>query len=111
MQITLFPPSFTCRTIPRLIGLCFLVAGFGRASFGQTDVPRPVEVFTEETLGRKPLNSYGSLEGSIQAIRAFRPLDLNAEIWKKANPGRNYQEWAKEARECLRIGLHYDLPP
>ena len=44
-------------------------------------------------------------------MRAYRPLDLNAETWKKANPGRSHSEWAKEARECLRRGLHYDLPP
>ena len=44
-------------------------------------------------------------------MRASRPLDLNAEAWKKANPGRSHPEWAEEARECLRRGLHYDLPP
>src|ERR1700722_9568244 len=111
MQNTRFPTSFTSRSIPGLIGLFFFVAAFDRVSFGQAAVPRPVEVFTEETLGRKPLNSYGSLEGSIQAMRAYRALDLNAEAWKKANPGRSHQEWAKEARGCLRRGLHCDLPP
>ena len=104
MQITLFPMSFTSRTIPGLIGLFFFVAAFDRVSCGQTAVPRPVEVLTEEKLGRKPLNSYGSLEGSIRAMRAYRPLDLNAQAWHKANPGRSHQEWAKEARECLRTG-------
>ena len=44
-------------------------------------------------------------------MRAYRPLDLNAEAWKKAHPGRPHQDWASEARECLRRGLHYDLPP
>src|SRR5262249_60478828 len=87
------------------------VAAFDRVSCGQTAVPRPVEVFTQEKLGRKPLNSYGSLEGPIEAMRAYRPLDLNAEAWHAANPGRSHQEWAREARECLRRGLHYDLPP
>jgi hypothetical protein len=111
MQNTLFPTSFTSRTIPGLIGLFFFVAAFDRLSSGQTAVPRRVELCTEEKLGRKSLNSYGSLEGSIQAMRADRPLDLNAEAWKKANPGRSHQEWAKAARECLRLGLHYDLPP
>src|SRR4051812_43067839 len=111
MQIMLFPTSFTSRAIPGLIGLCFFVAALDRASFGQTAVPRPVEAFTGEKLGREPLNSYGSLEGSIRAMRAYRPLDLNAEAWKKANPGRGHQEWAREARECLGRGLHYDLPP
>src|SRR5262245_35999157 len=111
MQITLSPTSFTSRTIPGLIGLFFFVAAFDRVSLGQTAVPRPVEVFSEEELGRKPLNSYGSLEGSIQAMRAYRPLDLNAGAWKKANPGRSHQEWAREARGCLGRGLHHDLPP
>src|SRR5262245_66590048 len=111
MQITLFPTSFTSRTIPALIGLFLFVAAFDRVSSGQTAAPRPVEGFTEEELGRKPLNSYGSLEGSIEARRAYRPLDLNAEAWKKANPGRSHQEWVREPRECLRRGLTYDLPP
>ena len=74
-------------------------------------MPRPVEVFTAEKLGRKSLNRYVSLEGSIEAMRAYRPLDLTAEAWKKANPDRSHQEWAKEAREFLRAGLHYDMPP
>ena len=93
MQIMLFPTSFTSRMFPSLMWMFFLVAAFGRVSSGQTAVPRPVEDFTEEKLGRKPLNSYGSLEGSIQAMRAYRPLDLNSEAWKKANPGRSYPEW------------------
>jgi dienelactone hydrolase len=101
----------TSRTIPGLIGLLVYVAAFDRPSPGQTAAPRPVEVYNAENLGREPLNSYGSLEGPIQAMRAHRPLDLNAEAWRKANPGRSYQEWAAEARECLRRGLHYDLPP
>ena len=104
MQIMLFPTSFTRRTISSLIGLFFIVAAFDRVSFGQTAVPRPVEVFTEAKLGRKSINSYGSLEGSIEVMRAYRPLDLNAQAWHKANPGRSHQEWAKEARECLRTG-------
>ena len=44
-------------------------------------------------------------------MRAYRPLDLNALEWKKANPGQSYQEWARQARECLLSGFHYDLPP
>jgi hypothetical protein len=83
MQIMLFPMSFTSRTTPGPIGRFFFVAAFGRVSSGQTAAPRPVQVLTEEKLGRKPLNSEGSLEGSIQAMRAHRPLDLNAEAWKR----------------------------
>jgi len=46
----------------------------------------------------------------MQKMRAYRPLDLNSEEWKKANPGRSYQVWAQQARECLMSGLHYELP-
>ena len=88
MQNSLFPTSFISRLLSGLIGLLLFVAATGRASFGQTGVPRPVERFTEENLGRKPLSSYGSLEGRIQSMRAYRPLDLNAETWKKDHPGR-----------------------
>jgi hypothetical protein len=43
MHITLFPTSFTSRTIPALIGLFFFVAAVVRVSFGQTAVPRPAK--------------------------------------------------------------------
>jgi len=66
---------------------------------------------TEGKLGRKPLNLYGSLEESMQKIRSYRPLDLNAETWKKANPGLSHKEWVLHAKECLMKGLHYYLPP
>src|SRR5947207_2844054 len=111
MQITSVPASFLRQTSPGLMGLILFVAGLERATFGQTEAPRQVVAFTEEKLGRKSLNSYGSLEGPIQAMRAYRPLDLNAETWKKANPGRSHAEWVKAARECVRRGFHYDLPP
>jgi dienelactone hydrolase len=51
------------------------------------------------------------LETPIQTLRAYRPLDLVAEHWKKANPGGSHREWARQARELLRRGLHYELPP
>ena len=94
-----------------VLGVVLLVAGFGQATFAQSEIPRPVLGYSEETLGRKSLNTYGSLEGPLQVLRAYRPLDLNAATWKKAHPGGVHSEWAKEARECLRSGLHYDLPP
>jgi dienelactone hydrolase len=81
-----------------------------KAPIVQSGLPRPVVPMTEERLGRKPLNLYGSLEDSMQKMRAYRPLDLNSEEWKKANPGRSYQVWAQQARECLMSGLHYELP-
>jgi dienelactone hydrolase len=111
MQITSLLASYLRQTTPGLIGLILFVAGPDRTAVGQSAEPRQVVALTEETLGRKSLNSYGSLEGPIQAMRAYRQLDLNAETWKKANPGRSYLEWAKEARESLRRGLHYELPP
>jgi dienelactone hydrolase len=94
-----------------VLGLFILAATLGQPIFGQPALPRPVVPFTQEILGRKPANHYGSLEDPLQMMRAYRPLDLNAEAWKKANPGRSHQEWALQAREFLRRGLHYDLPP
>lgn len=61
-----------------------------------------------EELGRKPLNHYGSLEGAVQAIRAHRPLDLNAGVWRRSHPQASYAEWAEQARALLAEGLHYD---
>ncbi|MGH7959971.1 MAG: hypothetical protein ACREH8_23550 [Opitutaceae bacterium] len=83
----------------------------GQTAFGQSTLPRPVVPMTDELLGRKPRDLYGSLQGPIEIMRAYRPLDLSAASWKKANPGRSHEEWARQARECLRQGLHYDLPP
>lgn len=80
-------------------------------TFAQSDLPRPVSPLTEEVLGRKPRNHYGSLETSIQTMRAYRPLDLNAERWRKANPRGLYRDWARAARDILSRGLHYELPP
>lgn len=73
-------------------------------------LPRPVIPMTEEYLGRKPLNLYGGYEESMQKMRSYRPLDLNAIEWKKNNPGGSYEEWARQARECLTTGLHYNMP-
>jgi dienelactone hydrolase len=84
---------------------------FGQVSVTKQVLPRPLVPMTEELLGRKSLNHYGSLEEAIQKMRAYRPLDLNSEEWKKANPGHKYEVWAKQARECLLSGFHYELPP
>lgn len=83
----------------------------GKSPLFQSRLPRPVVPMTEDKLGRKPLNLYGSLENTIQKMRAYRPLDLNAGEWKIANPGRGHKEWVTKARECLLSGFHYDLPP
>ena len=94
-----------------VVGWMLLARGSEGAPPETKVADRPVVVYTEDALGRKPLNNYGSLEAPIQAIRSHRPLDLNAATWRKAHPDRPHEEWAKEARECLRAGLHYDLPP
>jgi len=70
------------------------------------DEPRPLQVIGE--LGRKPLSNYGSLEATIQALRAHRPLDLNSELWRAKHPDGNYETWAQQARAVLEHGLHYD---
>ena len=61
-----------------------------------------------EDLGRQPLNNYGSLESTIQTLRAYRPLDLNAEEWRRRNPKAGHKQWAAQARQLLVTGLHYD---
>ena len=104
---------FRGRIAPGVIGLLFIVASADRKAFGQSTPtpPRSVTPLTENELGRKPRNQYGSLERTIQTMRAYRPLDLNAAAWKKANAGRSHRQWAEQARECLASALHYDAGP
>lgn len=61
-----------------------------------------------EDLGRAPLNSYGSLENTIQMLRSYRPLDLNSVEWRRKYAKGKYEEWARQARSLLAGGLHYD---
>ena len=61
-----------------------------------------------EDLGRAPRSNYGSLEPTLQILRAHRPLDLNAAEWRRQHPKANYDEWARQARALLAEGLHYD---
>lgn len=61
-----------------------------------------------EDLGRSPLSNYGSLDVTLQTLRAHRPLDLNAAEWRRQHPTANYDEWARQARALLADGLHYD---
>jgi dienelactone hydrolase len=84
---------------------------FAQSAVGQPASPRSVPTLTEELLGRKPLSQYGSLEAPLRTMRAYRPQDLNAAVWRKANPGGTHQEWARQARDCVMTGLHYQLPP
>ena len=60
------------------------------------------------TTSRPPHNHYGSLEQTIRAIRAHRPFDLNAERWRDAPGGADFETWRQEAHRCLHDGLHYD---
>lgn len=84
-----------------------LVAALGAVLLAEAAQPMP----READLGRKPLNHYGSLEAPIRAIRAQRPLDVSAAVWRQAKPGSSYAEWAREARRVLAEGLHYDAGP
>ncbi len=59
-------------------------------------------------ISRDPKNDYGNLEGVIRRIRAHRPLDLNAERWREANSGGDFETWQQQAHGCLMAGLHYD---
>lgn len=58
-------------------------------------------------ISRKPLCDYGSLEGMIRGIREHRPLDLNAEHWRRFHPSGMFEQWHQEAHHCLMEGLHY----
>ncbi len=98
-------------TILLLIGLLSIGFSLSLSGFGQSRVPRPVISLTENMLGRKPLNQYGSLEEAIQLMRAYRPLDLSAEVWREANPEGGHSEWAQLARNCVFRGLHYEAGP
>jgi dienelactone hydrolase len=62
-------------------------------------------------ISQDALNDYGSLERLIRDIRDRRPLDLNAERWRKAHPDGTFEQWQQEARHCLLEGLHYDPGP
>ncbi len=68
--------------------------------------PRPL--LRMEDLGRPSRNHYGSLETTIETLRAHRPLDLSAGPWRNAHRGGTHAEWAKQARQILADGLHYD---
>ena len=55
----------------------------------------------------QPLNTYGSLHESIQALRENRPLDLTAENWREANPDGTFDQWREQVQNLLRDGLHH----
>ncbi|MSS71381.1 MAG: hypothetical protein EXS64_07815 [Candidatus Latescibacteria bacterium] len=65
----------------------------------------------ELKMSRKPLSDYGSLEGMIRGIRDHRPLDLNAESWRRVRPEGTFEGWRQAAHGCLLEGLHYDPGP
>lgn len=88
-----------------------LILGFGLSACMPSEakaqeVPRSLPRI--EDLGRSPLSSYGSLETTIQLMRAYQPLDLNAAVWRRRHPTGNYGDWASQARAILSDGLHYD---
>src|SRR5262245_29502221 len=90
-----------------------LLAPFAGNVHGQStpQVQKLSTPLTVEVLGRKPLNQYGSLEQTIQALRSHRPQDLNAERWRKAHPDGSHAQWSELARTCVKQGLHYDSGP
>jgi len=62
-------------------------------------------------LGRPPLSLYGSMQATIEQIRAHRPLDLSAPRWRAAHRDGPFDAWRDTARQCLLDGLHYDPGP
>lgn len=91
----------------RILIPCLCVA-LGASAWSQDRPKQGRPSVNDLTVTRKPKNTYGSLEQSIRQIRDHRPLDLNAERWSRTHPKNGYVEWQKEARECLRTGIHYD---
>ena len=100
--------------VPFVVVIAVFV-GFSAQSIAQQPMNKPAKV--RETprslprvgeLGREPLNNYGSFESTIQTMRAYRPLDLNAEEWRRRHPDGRHEQWAAEARRLLATGLHYD---
>ena len=86
---------------------CAVAAAVCTASSGATlESPRPL--LRAEDLGRPSRNHYGSLETAIEAMRAHRPLDLSVGPWRNAHRGGTHAEWARQARQILADGLHYD---
>ncbi len=57
---------------------------------------------------REPLSLYGSLESAIRELRDHRPLDLNAEVWRRYNPDAEFTEWRVRVRNLLLQEFHYD---
>ena len=62
-------------------------------------------------IARGPVSDYGSLEPMLRGIRAHRPLDLNAEQWRKSHPSDTFEAWRQAAHRCLMEGLQYDPGP
>lgn len=62
-------------------------------------------------LDQKPLNDYGTLQATIEKMRAHRPMDLSAERWHQDHPGGTFEQWREAARNHLRQMLHYDAGP
>ena len=101
-----------CAKVRTVYGIGFVIAWILSGPWvAAQHVPRPVDKWTAEKLGRRPLNQYGSLESVIQQMRAYRPLDLNARTYHKQHPGASYGEWARQANEVLTQGLHYQSGP
>ena len=86
---------------------CVMTAAALAATPGVTlEPPRPL--LRAEDLGRPSRNNYGSLEPAIETMRAHRPLDFSAGPWRNAHRSGTHAEWAKQARQILADGLHYD---
>ena len=92
----------------RVAFLCFGVLAASPAAHAATALDQPRPLLRTEELGRPSRNHYGSLEQPIELLRAHRPLDLSAGPWRQAHRGGRHADWAKQARQVLADGLHYD---
>ena len=102
------PPLHLGNTRASRLGTVIILFGILAAANGAELTVQPRGLPRPEELGRKPQSNYGSLESTVQTMRAYRPLDLNAAEWRRQHPTANYDEWARQARALLLEGLHYD---
>ncbi len=103
----MLPPAASALLVACSISAACSLAGAGPVAVTPAKEP-PRSRIRPEDLGREPRSTYGSLQATIEALRAHRPLDLSAARWRRAHPQASHQAWAERARAALLEGLHGD---
>ena len=111
MQNSLFPTSFISRLLSGLIGLLLFVAATGRTSFGQTGVPGRWSMLHRREPRAQATQQLWFIGRTDPVDASISPARSQCRDLEEGPSRRPHQHWASEARECVRRGLHYDLPP